>query len=340
MNLDRRSLLKRTAVVGAVAILGTGSGKAQVTGAFTKSEIDRQLPTGDEIFLDHVGHFVRDPDAASSALARAGFAPTPKSIQVNPDPAGGPPLLTGTGNVTAMLRRGYLEILFKTADTPLGVELDAGMKRYAGVHLGAFSVADAAKAHQRLDAAGFKTRPLVQMERPVDTEHGPGKAAFTVVRVEPEAMAEGRIQILAHRTEDRVWQKRWLVHPNTAVALLDVVFAVGDVEEAAGRFARFTARRAAENSAGTIVQLDRGGVQLVSIEGLAALLPDIRVPTLPFAAAYGIAVSSLKIAADKLGQDGLAAHRDGKTLVAPFPPELGLGAWVFVEHAADLPWRG
>jgi hypothetical protein len=340
MSLDRRDLLKRTAAVGTVAIVGAGSGIAQVTGAFTKSEIDRQLPTADEIFLDHVGHFVRDADAASGALARAGFAPTPKSIQVNPDLAGGPPLLTGTGNVTAMLRRGYMEVLFKTADTPLGIELDAGMKRYAGVQLAAFSVADAAKAHQRLDAAGFKTRPLVQMERPVDTEHGPGKAAFTVARVEPAAMAEGRIQLLTHRTEDSVWQRRWLDHPNTAVGLLDLVFVVGDVEEAAGRFARFTGRKAMENSAGMTVQLDRGGVQLVSIEGLAAMLPEVRSPTLPFAAAYGVAVSSLKAAGDKLRQGGLAAHRDGKTLVVPFPPELGLGVWVFVEHAADLPWRG
>jgi hypothetical protein len=311
-----------------------------MTGASVKSEIDRQLPVGDEIFLDHVGHFVRDPDAAGGALARAGFTPTPKSIQVNPDPAGGPPPLAGTGNVTAMLRRGYLEILFKTADTLLGAELDGALKRYAGVHLAAFSVADAAKARQRLGAAGFKTQPLVQMQRPVDTEHGPDKAAFTIARVAPEAMVEGRIQILTHRTEDTVWQKRWLDHPNTAVGLLDVVFAVGDVEEAADRFSRFTARKALDSSVGMNVQLDRGGVQFVSIEGVAALLPDIRIPALPFAAAYGVAVRSLKTAADTLGQGGFAAHRDGKTLIASFPPELGRGAWVFVEHAADLPWRG
>ena len=57
------------------------------------SNADRQLPRGDEIFLDHVGHFVRDPEAARRALARAGFAPTPTSIQVNSDPAGGVVLL-------------------------------------------------------------------------------------------------------------------------------------------------------------------------------------------------------------------------------------------------------
>ena len=31
-------------------------------------------------------------------------------------------------------------------------------------------------------------------------------------------MPEGRIQILTHRTESTVWQKRWLTHPNGALA--------------------------------------------------------------------------------------------------------------------------
>ena len=68
-------------------------------------EIDRRLPVGGEIFLDHVAHFVRDPEAASRALERVGFAPTHRSIQINPDPAGGEPQPTGTGNVTAMFSR-------------------------------------------------------------------------------------------------------------------------------------------------------------------------------------------------------------------------------------------
>ena len=110
-------------------------------------------PVAGEIFLDHVGHFVRDPEAASRALARAGFAPTPLSVQVNPDPAGGAPQLTGTGNVTAMFSRGYIEVLFKTADTPLGRELDTALARYSGIHLAAFAVADAGEAHRRLAAS-------------------------------------------------------------------------------------------------------------------------------------------------------------------------------------------
>ena len=121
------------------------------------NDIDRQLPAGDEIFLDHVGHFVRDAEAASRALARGGFAPTPISIQVNPNPVGGVSP-TGTGNITAMLSRGYIEVLFKTADTLLGREFDAALARHAGLHLAAFAVADAEKAHQRLAADGFRVR--------------------------------------------------------------------------------------------------------------------------------------------------------------------------------------
>src|SRR6266849_796657 len=93
-----------------------------------KSAVDRQLPIGDEIFLDHVGHFVRDPEAASRALGRAGFAPTPISVQVNPVPAGGAPRPTGTGNVTAMLRRGYFDMLFHTADKLRGGGLESARR--------------------------------------------------------------------------------------------------------------------------------------------------------------------------------------------------------------------
>src|SRR6266849_1945922 len=340
MTLDRRTLLKHAAAIGALSMSTPAAAESasDMTHVFSAAEIDRQLPIGDEIFLDHVGHFVREPEAASRALQRAGFAPTPISVQVNPDPGGGP-RPTGTGNVTAMLRRGYLEMLFKTADTPLGRELDEALARYAGVHLAAFAVADAAKALARLTEAGFKTRPLVQMERPVATESGTGKAAFTVARVEPGAMAEGRIQILTHRTEDTVWQQRWLTHPNGALALVDVVIAVADVDEAARRFARFTDRPAVANRWGQAIMLERGRVQLATTDAIGVILPRMPKSGLPFMAGYGVAVGSLDAAQAKLRGGGLESARRGKLVVAPFPAELGEGTWCFVETAAHLPWR-
>jgi hypothetical protein len=294
-----------------------------------RAQADRQLPVEDEIFLDHVGHFVRDPQAAARALARAGFAPTPVSIQSNPDPDGGAPRPTGTGNVTAMLTRGYVEVLFKTADTPLGRELDTAMARYPGLHLAAFAVADAAGAHRRLDANGFRMRPLAEMQRPVEADGRPGTAAFRIARLEPGEMPEGRIQLLTHRTEDMVWQPRWLSHPNGARGLLSVMMVVADVNEAAERFARFAGRAARPTPSGQSIALDRGRVDLIGAAAFARMLPEIPAPSLPFIAAYGISVKSLDAVESILVRGGLAMRRLGQSLVAPFPEELGCGAWLF-----------
>ncbi len=304
-----------------------------------EAEVDRRLPLGDEFFLDHVAHFVIDRDAAIGALTRAGFAPTPVSVQVNPDPAGGPPKPAGTGNVTVMLDRGYLEILFKTAETPLAREFDASVGRYCGVHLVAFSVTDAAATHARLSGSGFRVQPLVSMQRPVDTETGPDIAAFSIVRLAPGEMPEGRIQVLAHRTEHTVWQPRWLDQPNGSCGLIDIVVAEADVAEATDRLRRFLGRDPRESQFGPAFHLDRGRVQLVPPAALAELLPGLAAPDLPFIAAYGVAVRSLNRAASCLRAGGLSFEQRDRCIIAPFPDDLGIGCWVFAEGAANLPWR-
>ena len=309
-----------------------------MSGSAAQDEIDRQLPAGAEIFFDHVGHFVRDAEAASRALKRCGFAPAPISIQVNPDAAGGS-RPTGTGNVTAMLASGYLEVLFKTADTPLSREFEAALERHAGLHLAAFAVADAEKAHRRLAANGFRMRELVRIQRPVDTESGSGTAAFTIARVQPEVMPEGRIQILTHHSEQAVWQKRWLTHPNSALGLIDVVIAVADIEEAARRFSRFTGRAATPTPGGALIHLDRGGIYLVSHDRATEKLPEVAITMLPFMIGYALRVKSLAAAEAAVDGADLEWRTIEDGIVASFPTELGDGAWFFVEDAAALPWR-
>jgi hypothetical protein len=288
------------------------------------------LPIAEEIFLDHVGHFVRDPDAASRALIRAGFAPAPVSVQVATD-ATGATSLTGTGNVTAMFSGGYIETLFKTAETPIGRELDSAITRYPGVHLAAFAVADAAGTHARLAKSGFRVRPLVEFQRPVDTGAGTGTAAFTVARVEPGEMPEGRIQALTHHTESMVWQPRWLSHPNGALGLTSVTIVVADVNEAAPRFARFTARPASPAPFGQAIQLDRGRVELATPEAFAQMFPEIAIPSLPFIGSYGIKVKPLAALQEILLRGRLKVRQSADALLVPFPEELGQGAWSFGE---------
>ena len=223
----------------------------------------------------------------------------------------------------------------------LGREFDAALARYAGVHLAAFAVADARSAHDRLAAGGFRVRPLTKMQRPVETEAGDDIAAFTIARVEPDVMPEGRIQMLTHHSEAAVWQKRWLSHPNSAIGLIDVVIAVADVDEAADRFSRFTNCAATRTSGGAFIRLDRGGVYLVSHDRITERLPEVAFTKLPFMAGYALRVQSLAAAEAAVESADLEwrALEGGDGIVACFPAELGEGAWFFVESASALPWR-
>ena len=130
-----------------------------------------QLPSPGAIFLDHVAHFVPESDTAAAVLERCGFCLTPFTAQTNR--VDGEAVPAGTGNRCAMLRQGYVEILTAVAtpsgDTDLARQLRERIADHVGLHLAAFSSADAAAEDRRLAAAGFATLPLVDMRRPVAT---------------------------------------------------------------------------------------------------------------------------------------------------------------------------
>jgi hypothetical protein len=153
-------------------------------------------------------------------------------------------------------------------------------------------------------------------------------------------MAEGRIQILAHHTEAAVWQPRWLTHPNGALGLVDFVIVTANVDEAAGRFARFTGRPVTDSAFGKAIILDRGGIQLVTAEAFSRLAPDIVIPSLPFIGLYAIAVRSLAVLSESLRRGGLSFVAYDGCVLAQFPSALGVGGWVFAETVERLPWRG
>ena len=158
-----------------------------------------QTPAGDQIFLDHLGWFVPDMEVAGRQFEDLGFVLTPFVAQQNADPGGGAPVPAGTGNRCAMLRRGYLEILTASdgVDTPLAQQLNAAVARYTGLHLIAFTIDEADAAHTRLEAGGFAPQPPVHLRRPLALPGGgAAEVAFTVLRVPPGAMEEGRVQML------------------------------------------------------------------------------------------------------------------------------------------------
>ena len=113
----------------------------------------KQLPTGNELFLDHVGYFLADLEGAAARFERLGFTVSPVNIHYNS--ADGELVRSGTANRLITFEAGYIEALGQVADTPLGAELASGVARYEGLHL-------IALAHGRVtehDVGGTAMRP-------------------------------------------------------------------------------------------------------------------------------------------------------------------------------------
>src|SRR5580704_3988703 len=247
----------------------------------------KQLPDAGEVFLDHTAFFVAGIETAAAALERCGFRLTPFSVQTNHE--GGATVPAGTGNRLAMLRNGYIELLTATHPTPLAAQLRERIAHHSGLHLAAFSTADAAAEHQRLAEAGFATLPLVDMRRPV----GDDFARFTIARVAHGTMPEGRAQFLTHHTENLVWLPDMLDHPNGATALSALWIAADDPAEPAVRYARFIGRPARDEGAVTTIALDRGALNFATPAYLANALGIVSTGSLPCLVAASIAVTNV-----------------------------------------------
>jgi hypothetical protein len=222
-----------------------------------------------------------------------------------------------------MLRCGYVEILAATAETPLAQQLNQCLARHVGLHLAAFSSADAAAEHRRLAAAGFPVLPLVDMRRPVATENGSEEAHFTIARIAPGTMPEGRMQFLTHHTEHLVWRGPDLDHPNGAQALVAAWVAAADPAEPAARFARFTGRPAQREGAVTTVALERGALRFAAPKFLDRELGIAPGPPQPYLAASEIEVGDLDRLRRCLDDGGLACQATARGIVLRLPPPIG-----------------
>jgi len=293
-----------------------------------------QCPRGDAVFLDHNGHFVPDMAAAATALQRLGFTLTPYALHTATTDPDRPSQPSGTANRCIMLGEGYLEILCAVGDTPLAQQLKAACARYTGLHLLAFSAADATVRQRRLTTAGFAMQPVVHLTRAVDD----GVLEFSVVRPQPGQMPEGRVQFLSHGTPELLWRPALTAHPNRAAALCDVVLASADADEAAARFGRFLGADPAPRDGGWHIALARGGLTILSAGALKAALPGIAIPDLPFLAATALRSDDLAATRAHLAANGIACTAAGPgALRTAMLPELG-STFVFTEGDAPPPW--
>lgn len=302
-------------------------------------DLSRQTPAHGGVFLDHVGWFVADAREADAAFQRLGFSLTPLSAHRLEDPRDGTPSAAGTANRCAMLRAGYLECITAVAgvNTPLSRAHRAAVARHQGAHLIAFGVADAAAAHRRLTTAGFEPHAPVHLRRPMALADGSVvEAAFTVVRVPPASMPEGRIQFVVHETPEHTWGAWADEGANHLLELTSVLICTADPDEAARRFGRFLEREAVVREHRAWIHLDRGGLGFATPERCAHLLPGVPLPSPPAIVAVGLASHDQGRVRGYFAERGIRATFDSATQFC-IGPQSASGT-ALVVHDASAPW--
>ena len=285
--------------------------------------------------LDHIGLFVPDMERAAGDLARLGFALTPDSAQRR-TLASGELVPTGTANRLAILQRGYIELLTATGDTPIADQLRRATRRYVGAHLIAFGIADAEATHDRLGQAGFDPLPMVRLQRTVSTAAGEQLARFSVVRVPPDRMAEGRMQFCRHHTPELVWQRERQNHPNRAHSLTGILLCAGDPAEVVARYARFLAVAARAHKGFHVFLLARGRLHVFAPTTLTTLT-GLEAPTLPFIAGFALTSSDLAATRAVLAANGVTTRDLAPDVLAAPIPEMACTI-LFMAPDAVMPW--
>jgi hypothetical protein len=300
--------------------------------------IDRQMPEGQEVFLDHAGYFASDLCRAGGRLERLGFQVSSVNVQYNADGAGSL-VPSGTSNRLVKLRRGFLEVLAATGETPLADQLGHGLARYEGFHVVAFTHSNMEAERSRLIETGFAMQPLVKLRRRVMTAEGERQMAYSILRTEPDAMPEGRVQLLTTHTPDLFWTSASIEHANRADALTDLLVCVDDRVEAAERFGRFTARNPGMGNDFAELVLDRGRIVFAGRERIGVALPGFMPPDMPYIAGQGIRTADIDATKNFLKNAGIAPVFTNSEMVCVGPADA-LGAYLLF-HSAPVarPWK-
>lgn len=267
-----------------------------------------QLPAPGRIFLDHVGWMVPDMAFAERVFDNLGLPLTPLSVHGVTDPATGKRTPTGTANRLAMLPQGYLEILTPHGDidNPTVAHLKSSIARHIGIHLLAFTVADAEAGAKRLAAEGFELQPTVHLRRSIEAEDGSQvEVAFTVIRTGYDTFPEARCQILTHHTPQHMWQQRYLPTESCIAGLLEATLVVDDPAECAGRFSKFLGRGVLPDKEDRLILLDRGRVRFIKRQNASNLFGARMLPPNPSVAAITLSSSNIERTRDVLLSNGL-----------------------------------
>jgi Glyoxalase-like domain len=224
------------------------------------------------------------------------------------DPATGERRTTGTANRLAMLPAGYLELLTPHGDIDNATvaHMKASMARHIGIHLLAFTVADAQSDSERLRANGFDLQPTVHLRRTIEAEDGAQvDVAFTVIRTGYDVFPEARAQILTHHTPEHMWQSRYLPSESCITGLIEAALVVDNPAETAAHFSKFLGRGVMPDKEDRLILLDRGRVRFIKRPSASHLFGATRLPANPSVAAITLTSSDIERTRDVFLSNGL-----------------------------------
>jgi hypothetical protein len=295
----------------------------QSTGAMT----DQKTDTID--VLDHAAVMVNDLHLSACLYERLGFYLTPLSQHSGALTPGGDVVQWGCANRCIMLQQGYLELMGVVDTNLYDNKIPEFLARYEGIHILAFGCTDGAASANRLAKEGFGANGVHGLARSVDTPDGERKAEFSLVRIPPEEMPEGRVLAIEHLTPEYLWQDRYMTHPNGAIALEELILCVDDPATVASRYERYFGIPASEENNLWRFTLRQGRFVLTTAETLSAEF-DINPPTTPYAAAIKIRTQTLNNTKELLTKNGVTYTDTGHGIKVPASEAAG-ATFIFTE---------
>lgn len=286
--------------------------------------------------LDHVGICAQELPPMVARFEALGFSLSPIAQQSGRPTPQSEVEIYATGNRCAFLRHGYIELLGILQPGLFDNNIGQFIARYEGLHIVAMGMDDAEGNLARMRRAGIPIPGVAHLQRPV--EAGGLIAKFSRLPY-PDA-PEGRLQLIRHLTPELVWQERWMDHANQAVALTEVVMVSAEPAVSAARMSKLTGIVIEPRLAGGFLLRLPGGagiagpfapemetrVAILAPQDLAATLPGVAVPGLPFLAGFYVQTSDGNAAVRKLlAQVPLVGLPGGALMV---PPAHAAGAAV------------
>ncbi len=297
--------------------------------------------------LHHVGVINANLDQLAACYEKLGFTLTPVSMPRIPLTAGGKPELLGAGNRCAMFRKNYLELLgvidadrwkqiTRVQRGPFDIEVP--LHRYAGLHVMHFGTDHIEQVRERLKAQGTPCSDIRLFQRDVQTPDGEQTMRARSMHFPPGSDPEALIQIAQHDTPELIFQPRYMDHANGATGITGIMICVQQAAEYAAKYERYTGHtftRMDDN----YYTADLGHSKMVVLGPtyMTDILPDYKVPDLPFLPAFMVETKDLNKTREVLtGNNVLFLEQDHSITV--HPEYAGGSAVIFHQQKEPAIW--